>query len=524
MKRNSMWLKVGLLSYAMLFLGPNLSAATHDPTLEEQSALRESVQTVLRKVDIADFAAQVSDDEFIVKAYLLVKQRKPDAFEFFQCQYLLKQNQLSRSNLLAMLLAGEGNEVSWEQCQQLLAQDPVTYLKHTAAIRPEVQKLKKASRQEIVLAYQKYHKLHQTATTLQAKSAASGFTVASTDSSGVPFEAYNTYFGYLHAHTSYSDGKGAPAEAYQYARYTGKLDFFAVTDHGEQLIFWPWQKKWNKIKAAADAADAPGAFTALWGFEWTNPLLGHINIINTADFTHCIANAGLGDIYNWLENRPDGFGTFNHPGSFDLLNEEFEYLRQTEPEVIAQMVGIETFNETKGFDKYYYQSTWENSPYSYMDTGNRNGWLLGALGGQDNHDQNWGTLNQFRTAVLAKSLTREGIIEAYRNRRFYATEDSDLYLDFRCSGYPMGAQLTGVTRYFTVTVKDTGNDSFTEARLYRNGELIAAKPLSGSAGTTFFTDYATTVAAYYYVIVKQSDDNDGNGRSDEAISSAIWIR
>lgn len=525
MKRKSVWLKVGLLGYALLLLGPNLSAASHRMTPAEQSVLRENVQAVLAKMDMVEFAAQVSGDEFIIQAYQLTKQRKPDAFEFYQCQCLLQQNQLTRSNLLALLLAGEQNEVSWEQCQQLLDKDPIAYLKDTASIRQEVRQLKNISPREIIKTYRDRVKRYHTPTVPRAHSAVSSLTAnASAISSSVPNETYHTYFGYLHAHTEYSDGQGTPAAAYQYARYTGKLDFFAVTDHGEQLIFWPWQKKWNKIKAAADAADAPGSFTALWGFEWSNPLLGHINIINTGSYTNCIADAGLGDIYNWLEDHPEGFGTFNHPGGYDSLNVEFEHLEQTEPEVIEQMVGIETFNSANGFDKYYYQNNWKNCPYSYWDTGNRNGWQLGALGGQDNHAQDWGAMNQFRTAVLAKSLTREEIVAAYRHRRFYATEDSNLYLDFRCSGYPMGSRLMGVTRYFTVTVRDGSNDSFKEARLYRDGELIATQPLSGSAGTAAFTDYATAVAAYYYVVVQQNDDNDGNGRADEAISSPIWIQ
>jgi hypothetical protein len=126
--------------------------------------------------------------------------------------------------------------------------------------------------------------------------------------------------------------------------------------------------------------------------------------------------------------------------------------------------------------------------------------------------------------VLAKKLTRTAIIEAYRNRRFYSTEDRDLYLDFRCSGYPMGSQLNGVSRVFTVTATDRSHDTFSRIRFYRNGDLIATQSVAGSSVTATFTDDETTAAAYYYVIVTENDDNDGNGRNDEAISSAIWVR
>lgn len=40
----------------------------------------------------------------------------------------------------------------------------------------------------------------------------------------------DVHFGNLHAHTSYSDGSGTPAEAYRMACDAG-LDFYAITEH-----------------------------------------------------------------------------------------------------------------------------------------------------------------------------------------------------------------------------------------------------------------------------------------------------
>ncbi len=192
------------------------------------------------------------------------------------------------------------------------------------------------------------------------------------------------------------------------------------------------------------------------------------------------------------------------------------------PGALPQMVGIETWNGNDSFDTYYYDGGWESGD-SYWDEGNRRRWYLGALGGQDNHSPHWGTLNEFRTAVLAEDLTREAIVDAYRNRRFYATEDSDLYLGFRCQGYPMGSRLSGVLRVFTVTASDASGDAFNQVRLYRNGKLLRIRTASGNRIKVQFWDVFYRRPAYYYVIVQQGDDNDGNGRNDEAISSPIWI-
>jgi len=144
------------------------------------------------------------------------------------------------------------------------------------------------------------------------------------------------------------------------------------------------------------------------------------------------------------------------------------------------------------------------------------------LGNEDNHTRDWGQ-GSFRTAVLAQELTREAIVDAYRHRRFYGTEDKDLVLDFRCGGYPMGSVVSGVPREFRVTASDKGGDTFQEVRLYRNGELIETRAVEGNAVDVVFTDANGTGDAYYYVIVRQNDDNDINGRNDEAISSPIWF-
>jgi hypothetical protein len=528
MKSKSIFSKL-LVLFCVVLLFSSCSKAT-DADATEEHVLKNSVLEVMRQVDSPDFASQVSNDEFIVKAYLFVNARKPDAFEFYYCRALFTQNRLTRSNLLALLLAGAANEIGWDQCRTLLKRNPVNYLKEIKDIRQDVRNLQNTPRAKIIEHYQQHAGLNQSQNNFQAGPGVVSTAVSGADSgksaAGEPVanESYNTYFGYLHAHTGYSDGTGTPDKAYQYARISGKLDFFAVTDHGEMLIIWPWQKKWLKIKEAADAHYLPGVYVTLWGFEWSNPLLGHVNIINTGDCTNCLARAGLGGIYNWLEARPDGFAIYNHPGDYDFLSAEFGHLAMTEAEAVPQMVGIETWNGGNSFDRYYYRNTWKDCNYSYMDTGNRNGWRLGALGAQDNHGRDWGAKNQFRTAVLAKELTREEIVAAYRNRRFYATEDNNLYLDFRCSGYPMGSQLTGVARAFTVTAADQSDDTFKQIRLYRNGDLIAAQSVTGSSVSVSFTDHETTAAAYYYVIVTENDDNDANGRNDEAISAPIWIQ
>jgi hypothetical protein len=483
-----------------------------------QYRIQQQIENILEQVDSEGFAGAASTGEFIVSAFRSIKNRDPLPYEFHGLQHLYTGNRMKRSDLLSLLVAGDDSQISWEECQTLLKSDLMGNLKNTGPVRASVLSLMSATDKEVMESYKEAIKVRQTA--IPAPNAKAQ---ASSVSATVPFENYNTYFGFLHSHTKLSDGEGTVAQAYQYARDVGGLDIFAVTDHGELLAIWPWNNEWNQIKNAANTYYQPGSYVTLWGFEYSNFITGHISILNTNDFTSFITDIGIGDLYNWLNARPEGFATFNHPGKYDALGTEFLHFDITDTAVIAQMAGVETWNGAGNFDQYFYQNTWSSSNGSYLDVGNRKGWFLGALGAQDNHQQQWGTMNDYRTGVLARNLTREEVIDAYRARRFYATEDKDLHLDFRCSGYPMGSRLTGVSRNFTVAASDPGGDTFSEVRLYRNGILIAVNQVSGNSINTTFADN-TTGSAYYYVMVKQNDDSDGNGRNDEALTSPIWIQ
>ena len=59
----------------------------------------------------------------------------------------------------------------------------------------------------------------------------------------------NFFFGNLHSHTSYSDGEGTPGETFAWARDTAGYDFYAVTDHAEQLT----EAEWLDTGTQADA-------------------------------------------------------------------------------------------------------------------------------------------------------------------------------------------------------------------------------------------------------------------------------
>src|SRR3954464_12828752 len=145
----------------------------------------------------------------------------------------------------------------------------------------------------------------------------------------------------LHNHTLLSDGAGRPEEAFASMRAAG-LDVAALTDHTHRETVSSRTvdaAKWAQLGELADAADRPGEFVAVRGFEWTSPTLGHMNVWGGRQWTRPLPLAADGarygvavaagpahdpvaisEFYAWLAEDADFDGgrdalvSFNHPG------------------------------------------------------------------------------------------------------------------------------------------------------------------------------------------------------------------
>lgn len=141
---------------------------------------------------------------------------------------------------------------------------------------------------------------------------------------------YNTYYGQLHSHTSYSDGQGTPSQAYAYARDTGHADFFAITDHSNSFdspTDWTKSTEWADTKQQSDNYNADGKFVALAGFEMTwSGGIGHMNTFNTDWFESRLnTSMNLQNYYNKLVSDPNSVSQWNHPGTTFGTFQNFAY-------------------------------------------------------------------------------------------------------------------------------------------------------------------------------------------------------
>jgi hypothetical protein len=251
----------------------------------------------------------------------------------------------------------------------------------------------------------------------------------------------------MHNHTLLSDGDGDPASAFASMRAAG-LDVAALTDHavlsdnllGDVLAgLLPPEYKgvagitpddWARTSRLADAANRDGRFTAIRGFEWSEPLIGHVNVWFTEHYIDVLQAGLMQPLLEWLRREPGlvldggagGLAGFNHPGREPGRFQEFTY----DPRVRGQMVSLELFNRS---DDYLFEG-FADGRSSPLVACLGAGWRPGILGVTDEHGTDWGfPEGKGRTGLWVKEHTRAGVKEAMRRRRFFATRTSGLRVD-----------------------------------------------------------------------------------------------
>jgi hypothetical protein len=245
----------------------------------------------------------------------------------------------------------------------------------------------------------------------------------------------------LHNHTLMADGRGDPELAFASMRDAG-LDVAALTDHSTvgQVVPGPFandevaapcfedrdcqsvmgidERSWRRTGELADGADVPGEFTALRGFEWSSPTLGHMNAWFSRTWTDPLSTGGLGSVddlvafardegleihpesedalaglvrqtpaaglgmrawYEWLKRDPatpvvgggaDALVGFNHPGREPFRFSDFLH----DGDLLERVVSLEIFNRR---EDYLFRTVRGTSPLvGCLDAG----WKPGLLG------------------------------------------------------------------------------------------------------------------------------------------------
>ena len=314
-----------------------------------------------------------------------------------------------------------------------------------------------------------------------------------------PRREWTAYFGLLDAHTSLSDGLGSVQEAFSHAAQVEGLDFFAVTDHSGSLD----SGKWASGKQAA-AAVTDDNFVGIFGYEMTwgeDKMVGHINTFGTEGWL-TPNQPGMDTLAGYcaaLAKLPGQVSQFNHPG---IYLGDFDGFRDYDPICDAGVQLLQVEGEGgESFYSYYIQA---------LDYG----WHVAPTVGQDNHHGNWGADGLSRTAVLAKSLSENALYEAMAARQVYATQDPDLYIDYRLNGNLMGTVM-GITEGLeaSVILDDPTDAQEALVEVIGSGGVVLASgnPVDGALTLPLPDGFP-----YYFLRVTQSD-------GDVAVTAPVWV-
>ena len=356
---------------------------------------------------------------------------------------------------------------------------------------------------------------------------------------------YQLYFGQLHSHTQYSDGAGSLESALSYVKNlpdSANVQFVAFTDHSNyfdttgaanpegalydmSLASASSQETWNSYRssvAAFNEANA-GSLVALAGFEMTwsgGP--GHINTFNTpgivsrnnSTLNNKTDYAGMRAYYALLSQQEgaDSLSQFNHPGNTFGTFGDFAFW---DPVIDSRMYMVEAGNgEGQIGAGGYYPS------YEYYTMALDKGWHLAPTNNQDNHKGRWGNANDARDVILTDDFSEQGIYDALRAMRVYATEDKNLEIGYTVNGMLLGSSLTEVPEKLNihVTVNDPdASDSISKVEVIVNSGKTAytwddpAVLATGDLSVTLDPDYS-----YYYIRVTQGD-------GDLAVTAPVWV-
>jgi hypothetical protein len=150
---------------------------------------------------------------------------------------------------------------------------------------------------------------------------------------------------------------------------------------------------------------------------------------------------------------------------------------------------------------------------------------MGTVGGSDDHRAQPGRRGGGYTAVLAKSLTRNDIIEAIRARRVYATTGDRVILDFKINGMPMGSVIDP-SPAINVEILAEGTAPIKSIQLMRydwqsNKWTAVIDENQSSTTARIENKLESTTPAVYYVRLEQKGLV--SGRHVRAWSSPIWV-
>ena len=382
--------------------------------------------------------------------------------------------------------------------------------------------------------------------------------------------------GDLHRHTETSmDGAvdGTLYDAYRYALNAAELDFLGVSDHN----YGQWldtdqpgdpqsdsEFQWWRAQKSADLFYVPGRFTPLFGYERTpNFPLGHRNIFHARRgvFSLQVPKLHVRESPEVLDSDPQNLWTYlRRTGGIGIPHTSATVMgtdwTRRDDEVIPVVEiyqGDRNSYETQGGPRSALPE--ENGPGSAGKKPYQKGLVWNALGAgyrmgflaaSDHYSTH---ISYANLIVPARTTTREDLLDAFRNRRTFASTDN-IVIDFHTADAQQGQEIRASSApELAVNVEGTGPIRTVE--IVKNNRVVYTKRGEGDSRIAFryrdeaFADTSMGESAliedwsrpetgvrprpseresYYYVRVVQSFSSQELDKAGEvAWSSPIYV-
>ena len=293
------------------------------------------------------------------------------------------------------------------------------------------------------------------------------------------------YWGDIHNHSELSDGTGTPEHSFYYGRYIACLDFMALTDHGEIMLFGG-PRSFDWLEQATNAAHDPQLFVTFHGLEWTNTQTGHYSCVFSGDtllkdpVLSYLTLPTIEDLWNALDDFTDATGcrslALPHHTTQKQYIQDWTYLN---PKYVKIVEVTSVHGECLFEQRHPLNYVGLIAPPPQYTNGTsivdafRMGYRMTLYASSDNHDGHpghslshtpafvghqrpysvWHTRNEHPypsglTAVYSPELTRDAIFSALEQQVIFACSDYGRpLLNFTING-------VGVGNNSTLTVSD----------------------------------------------------------------------
>lgn len=351
-----------------------------------------------------------------------------------------------------------------------------------------------------------------------------GLPIAETPSVTHVFDDYHLYFGDIHCHSSLSNDcierekmNMTPDRMFAYGKEAACLDFMAITDHHQ-----PWDNErnkltranWKELSETVQQYNVDGSFITFWGFEFRCERGDTHVLLNEELDYETISNSSLKNVKDlWEAFKEFDYMAIPHLHNSGTMDADTWYACPYEGvEPVIEFFSCHGSFEYKQVQEklvpeHMYKMREDRTAAYFLNQGHRYGLTCNSDGHKGNPGRNG------LTAVFAKELTREAILDAYRNRRVYGTTNARIRLVFTVDGHLMGAELPQAESY-TLKISVAGEQPLKAVDVVRNGELYHRfKP-----NAKHFEEELTLrggESSYWYIRVIQVDNH-------MALSSPVW--